>query len=180
MWRCIKSTCILSRRLQGEEMRYALDLLQDCTSARVSEWALYTTPEGHQLFTPTLQLRCSAVEATAKLLKNFLPSELNTVDYLLCTVPHDICLALCFGCRRLHHLACKRVWDHGTTCIADKDAATPSSTARSEHLDSFQSASSTTLPCHSDEKPSHRTSAAAALPGKYPDSVINGCCTSDT
>ena len=113
VWRCIKSTCTSLQRLQGEEMRYALDLLQDCTSARMSEWVFYTAPEGHQLFTPTLQLRCSAVEATANILKSFLPSELNTqtwgVKYLLCTVAPDICLAPCFGCRRLHHLACKRV-----------------------------------------------------------------------
>lgn len=64
-------------RLQREEMRYALDLLHDCTSARVSEWAHHTKAEGHQLFTPALQLRCSAVEATAKLLKGLLPGELN-------------------------------------------------------------------------------------------------------
>lgn len=56
-------------------MLYALELLRDRSSAEASEQMQDTEPEWHLLNTPTLQLRASALETTAALLRDLLPGE---------------------------------------------------------------------------------------------------------
>ena len=87
-----------------EDMLNALELLRDCSSAdsEGSGQMQETRPDGQLLTTPSLQLRCNALEATAKLLIGLLASELYTQIYVsdtLCALTQKQSL-LCWGCRR--------------------------------------------------------------------------------
>ena len=64
--------------LQTKDALYAFALLRDCSPAMASGQMQNTRPDGKLLTAPTLQLRCNAVVATALVLQNLLPGDLNT------------------------------------------------------------------------------------------------------
>lgn len=75
----MKEQCALrlswSLHLQVKEILYAFEVLRDRSSAERSEQMQDSEPDWQLLTTPTLQQRSSAVEATATLLKDLLPSK---------------------------------------------------------------------------------------------------------
>ena len=58
-----------------KEILYAFEVLRDRSSAESSQQMEDSEPDWQLLTTPTLQQRSSAVEATATLLKDLLPSK---------------------------------------------------------------------------------------------------------
>ena len=61
--------------VQIDEVMSALELLRDCTSVSAQEQLQDTEVQVTLLDVPTLQLRTSAMDATAELLKDMLPGD---------------------------------------------------------------------------------------------------------
>ena len=61
--------------MQINEVMSALELLRGCTSVSAQEQLQDTEVQVTLLDVPTLQLRTSAMDATAELLKDMLPGE---------------------------------------------------------------------------------------------------------
>ena len=61
--------------MQTDEMMAALDLLWECTTVNAWEQIQDTEVQLALLDTPALQLRTSAMDATAELLKDMLPGD---------------------------------------------------------------------------------------------------------